>query len=218
MSIDVRYMPDGEIEAAACALLAGYARERGATIPVPVPLDDLLVHLRLRLDLDDLGAKFGVPDALGAIWVGDRYIRIDETIDPDERPAMRGRFNFTLAHEIGHWCLHRGRDEVRLATGNLFGAPAAPSIICRTSERRERIEIQADAFAGCLLMPRDLLIPAWRQRAGRGRRDDVVEPTVRRLAEEFEVSPRAMRIRLERLGLVVRDGNVGTTEPLFGAA
>jgi Zn-dependent peptidase ImmA (M78 family) len=130
---------------------------------------------------------------------------------------MRGRFNFTLAHEIGHWCLHRGRDEVRLATGNLFGAPAAPSIICRTSERRERIEIQADAFAGCLLMPRDLLVPAWRRRAGRGRRDDVVEPTVRRLAEEFEVSPR--RCGSGSSGWAGRAGrDVETTEPLFGAA
>jgi hypothetical protein len=138
MSIDVRYMPDGEIEAAACALLAGYARERGATVRVPVPLDDLLVHLRLRLDLDDLGARFGVPDALGAILIDDRRIYVDESLDPDERPGTLGRFNFTLAHEIGHWCLHRGRDEVRLAMGDLFGAPAAPSIICRTSERRER--------------------------------------------------------------------------------
>ena len=216
MSIDVRYMPDGEIEAEACALLAGYARDKRVTVPVPVPLDDLLVHLRLRLDLDDLGARFGVPDALGAILIDNRQIYVDESLDPDERPAMIGRYRFTLAHEIGHWCLHRGRDEVRLAMGDLFGAPAAPSIICRTSERRERVEIQADAFAGCLLMPRDLLIPAWRRRAGRGRRDDVVEPTVRRLAEEFEVSPAAMRIRLERLGLVERDGE--TTEPLFGAA
>ena len=219
MSIDVRYMPDGEIEAEACALLAGYARKAGGQVAAPaLLLDDLLRHLGLRFESADLRAMLDLPDVLGAIWVGDRYIRIDETIDPDERPAMRGRFNFTLAHEIGHWCLHRDRDEVRLATGDLFGAPATPSIICRTSEKRERIEIQADAFAGCLLMPRDLLIPAWRQRAGRGRRDDIVELTVRPLAEEFEVSPRAMRIRLERLGLVVRDGNVETTEPLFGAA
>ena len=219
MSIDVRYMPDGEIEAEACALLAGYARKAGGQVAAPaLLLDDLLRHLGLRFESADLRAMLDLPDMLGAIWVGYRYIRIDETIDPDERPAMRGRFNFTLAHEIGHWCLHRGRDEVRLATGDLFGAPAAPSIICRTSERRERIEIQADAFAGCLLMPRDLLVRAWRRRARRGRRDDVVGPTVRRLAEEFEVSPAAMRIRLERLGLVVRDGNVETTEPLFGAA
>jgi hypothetical protein len=248
MSIDVRYMPDGEIEAEACALLAGYARKAGGQVAAPaLLLDDLLRHLGLRFESADLRAMLDLPDVLGAIWVGDRYIRIDETIDPDERPAMRGRFNFTLAHEIGHWCLHRGRDEVRLATGNLFGAPAAPSIICRTSERRERIEIQADAFAGCLLMPRDRLVPAWRRRMGpeplelsrlraewprhaaaaslwRGRirpdpreqQDEVVEFVVRPLAEEFEVSPPAMRIRLERLGLVVRDGE--TTEPLFGAA
>ena len=217
MSIDVRYMPDGEIETEACALLAGYARKAGEQVAVPaLLLDDLLQHLGLRFESADLRAMFDLPDVLGAILIGDRRIYVDESLDPDERPAMRGRFNFTLAHEIGHWCLHRGRDEVRLAMGDLFGGPPERTIICRASRGRERIELQANAFAGCLLMPRDLLVRAWRRRARRGRRDDVVEPTVRRLAEEFEVSPPAMRIRLERLGLVVRDGEA--TEPLFGAA
>ena len=127
---------------------------------------------------------------------------------------MRGRFNFTLAHEIGHWCLHRGRDEVRLATGDLFGGPPERTIICRASRGRERIELQADVFAGCLLMPRASLLRSWQRKIEQ--QDDVVEFVVRPLAEEFEVSPPAMRIRLERLGMIVRD--VGATEPLFGAA
>ena len=103
MSIDVRYMPDGEIEAEACALLAGYARKAGERAAIPaLLLDDLLQHLGLSFESADLRKEFETPDVLGAIWIGDRYIRIDETLDPDERPAMRGRFNFTLAHEIGH--------------------------------------------------------------------------------------------------------------------
>ena len=115
MSIDVRYMPDKEIEAEACALLAGYARERGVTVPVPVPVEDLLVHLRLRLDLDDLGARFGVPDALGAILIDDRQIYVDESLDPDERPAMLGRYRFTLAH---------GRCQVGAGGSGVAGSPA----------------------------------------------------------------------------------------------
>jgi hypothetical protein len=49
----------------------------------------------------------------------------------------------------------------------------------------------------------------------RGQQDEVIELKVRPLAEEFQVSPRAMRIRLERLGMIVRD--VEATEPLLGA-
>src|SRR3954453_19716203 len=139
MSIDVPYIPDEGIEAEACALLAGYARKAGARAVVPaLLLDDLLQHLELRFESDDLRGRFGIPDVLGAIWVEDRFVRIDETLDPDERPAMRGRFNFSLAHEIGHWCLHRGYVELRRAVEDLFGEPPEPTVICRTSRKRER--------------------------------------------------------------------------------
>ena len=194
----------------------------------------------------DLRKEFGTPDVLGAIYLKEKLICIDETLDPDERPAMRGRFNFTLAHEIGHWCLHRGEAEMRQMMDDLFGGPAKPSIICRTSQQKERVEIQADKFASCLLMPRAQLIQASRQRIGakplrlsdlrldwpfhlaaaslgpgristdpRARQDDVIELIVKPLADEFHVSPQAMRIRLERLGWIVRD--VDEQEPLFGA-
>src|SRR3954453_18962316 len=98
MGIDVRYLPEGEIEAEACALLAGYARKAGAprdAVPARL-LDDLLQHLGLRFEFDDLRETFGVPDVLVAIWFGDIFVRLDETLDPDERPAMLGRCNFTL--------------------------------------------------------------------------------------------------------------------------
>jgi uncharacterized protein DUF955 len=248
MSIDVPYIPDEVIEAEACALLAGHARKAGAPVGVPAHLlDDLLQHLGLRFEMDDLRGRFGIPDVLGAIWIEDRFVRIDETLDPDERPAMRGRFNFSYAHEFGHWCLHREHVAPARAMGDLFGGPPEPTVICRTSQKRERIEVQADAFAGYLLMPRDEVRRVWQRRMGperlrlsslrvqwprlastaslwracirldrREEEDDVVELLVKPMADEFQVSPQAMRIRLERLGWVVRD--LEATEPLFGAA
>jgi Zn-dependent peptidase ImmA (M78 family) len=249
MSITVGYLPDEAIEAEADALLAGYARKTGAAIRVPaLLLDDLLQHLGLRFEMDDLRARLGVPDVLGAVWIEDRFVRIDETLDPDEWPAMRGRFNFSLAHETAHWVLHRGHVELLRTTEDPLGGPVvAPSIICRTSQQKARIEVQADIFASCLLMPRASLLRAWQRKIGperlrlsdlrprlaqlsvevtlrrggfpadpRGQQDEVIELMVRPLAEEFQVSPRAMRIRLERLGMIVRD--VEATEPLFGAA
>ena len=129
-------------------------------------LDDLLQHLGLRFEIYDLRKELETPDVLGAIYLEQKLIRIDETLDPDVRPAMRGRFNFTLAHEIGHWCLHRGDAELRQMMDDLFGGPAKPSIICRTSQQKERVEIQADKFASYLLMPRAQLVQASRQRIG----------------------------------------------------
>jgi hypothetical protein len=32
---------------------------------------------------------------------------IDESLDPDEKPAKEGRYRYTAAHEVGHWRLHR---------------------------------------------------------------------------------------------------------------
>jgi hypothetical protein len=247
MSITVPFMPDREIEAEASSLLAGYARKTGTAITVPaLLLDELLQHLGLRLESYDLCKESGAPDVLGAIYLEQKLIRIDETLDPDERPAMQGRFNFTLAHEIGHWCLHRDDAETRQMMGDLFGGPAQPSIICRTSQQKERVEIQADKFASYLLMPRAQLIQASHQRIGakplrlsdlrldwpfhlaaaslgpgristdpRARQDDVIELIVKPLADEFHVSPQAMRIRLEKFGWIVRD--VDEQESLFGA-
>src|SRR4051794_11107946 len=155
MSIDVPYIPDELIETEACALLAGHARKAGARAAMPaLLLDDLLQHLGLRFEMEDLRGRFGIPDVLGAIWVEDRFVRIDETLDPDERPAMRGRFNFSFAHEIGHWCLHREYVAPTRAMGDLIGGPPELTVVCRTSQRREPGEVPAGALPGPLLMPR----------------------------------------------------------------
>jgi Zn-dependent peptidase ImmA (M78 family) len=248
MSINVRFMPDEEIEAEASALLASYARKSRTAIAVPaLLLDDLLQHLGLRFEIYDLRKELQTPDVLGAIYLEQKLIRIDETLDPDVRPAMLGRFNFSYAHEIGHWCLHRGYAELRQAIQDLFGGPAKPSIICRTSQQKERGEIQADKFASYALMPRMEVAQAWQREIGperfrlstlgakdrqelftsatfwRGRisterkqqYDDIIELTIAPIAKTFQVSPQAMRIRLERLGWIVRD--VDEQESLFGA-
>ena len=47
------------------------------------------------------------PDILGAIWVDKEIILIDRSLDPKDNPSMQGRYRFSVAHEIGHWRLHR---------------------------------------------------------------------------------------------------------------
>ena len=87
------------------------------------------------------------------------------------------RQRFTLLHEIKHVIDH-GR------TGQLYAGNSG-----RTAD--EQAEHAADFFAGCVLMPKRLLKRAW----GNG----FQRPTV--LANLFNVSPRAVEVRLAQLGL-----------------
>lgn len=169
------------------------------------------------------------PDILGAIFFDDRRIVIDESLDPEENPAKEGRYRFTLGHEGGgHWRLHRYLFAKDRAQTTMFGRPPAPSFICRSSEAKKREEWQADFYASCLLMPRKPVFAAWDE-AFPDRKQRVLQPAspiehpfaeisrdfgddedraldsfARPFAERFLVSPIAMRIRLEKLGLLHR--------------
>jgi Zn-dependent peptidase ImmA (M78 family) len=96
-------------------------------------------------------------------------------------PARRA---FTIAHELGHWELHRD-----------LGVEAHARF-CRTEEVGAngvtRIEREANQFAAALLMPADLVRAAVAERG-----TDVVA-----LARAFGVSSQAMHIRLETLRLL----------------
>ena len=163
----VSYLSDEAIERDAQALLAEYAHARGVTIEVPIPIDDIVEkHLKIGIEFDDLHRRFGVPrsgigfdpDILGAIYIEQKRIVIDESLDPDAYPAKEGRYRFTLAHEGGgHSRLHRhlfGKDPAQTL---LLDPNAPPSVICRTSLATARIELQADLYASCVLMPRKLV-------------------------------------------------------------
>jgi Zn-dependent peptidase ImmA (M78 family) len=241
----VPYLSEEQIERDAAALLAEYEQARRVHVAPPVPVEDIIEkYLKLHYEFDNTHSIFGLQrdpgqdaDILGAIFFDERRIVIDESLDPDERLGIEGRYRFTLAHEGGgHWRLHRHLFATDPAQTSLFGGPPTPPVICRSSQAKERVELQADFYASCLLMPKNLVIEVWREHFGDtkarilkrknrialpGQRDDVIESalrsfdqqrddevlnrTVRPLADKFLVSMAAMRIRLERLGLLLRD-------------
>jgi Zn-dependent peptidase ImmA (M78 family) len=246
MGLKVAYVSDEAIEKDAQALLADYARERGTPIEAPIPIDDIIEkHLKIGIEFDDTHRLFKVPrsgiglnpDILGAIFFDQKRIVIDESLDPNENPAMEGRYRYTAAHEVGHWCLHRGLFGKDPAQAALFPGPGTPAVICRSSQAKERVEWQADFYASCLLMPRKLVMAAWDEMFP-DRKPRVIAPVIpiehpfveiariecwipgaeftetddqalgrfaKPLAEQFLVSPIAMRIRLEKLGLLHRE-------------
>src|SRR5882672_3011594 len=183
MTVRVPFVSEESIEHDANALLAQFARDRHTEIRAPIPIEDIVEkHLKLQVEFDDLHRLFGLtrgaePDIFGAIWLETGEIVIDESLDPEEYPSKEGRYRFTLAHEGGgHWRLHRHLFAKDRAQAALFGGPAAPSVICRSSQAKERVEWQADFYASCLLMPRKLVFAAWDE-AFPDRKQRVLQPT-----------------------------------------
>jgi hypothetical protein len=194
---DVPDLSEDQIERDAVSLLAEFAQARHLTIEPPIPIDDIMVHLKLRLDFCKLARMPEIPrdpkgcaDILGAIFFNEQHIFVDESLDSyynpskevDEsvdsyyNPSKEFEFRFILAHEVGHWRLHRAR-LAKEATHVLLLRRPTPASVGRTrhhwdgespglgyywsSPAQEPIEWQADHFAWCLLMPRHLLSAAW---------------------------------------------------------
>src|SRR3712207_594276 len=148
MTIHVPYLSKAEMERHAELLLLEYKLARGMDRVLPIPVEDILErHLRLTLDFDDLHAKLGIPmtsdepEVFGALWVETREVFVDQSLDPEEHPEREGRYRYTLAHEIGHWHLHK--DYLRPEHGSTdpsAQAGDAAGVICRASAAKERIE------------------------------------------------------------------------------
>ena len=108
----------------------------------------------------------------------------------DELDNNLGLKNFTIAHEVGHWALHRNEILDKLPDFD------SEVIICRGENVYDERERQANYFAANLLMPEDFVKTAF---------EDVSQVfyygTLCDLAEQFNVSKQAMKIRLEELHL-----------------
>lgn len=100
------------------------------------------------------------------------------------------RQRFTIAHELGHFVLHRRTIEDRVHVDKKF------QILMRSTKSAsgtERIEIEANRFAAELLMPLHLLEPLL------SRHDIDDDEPLQRLARTFRVSRQALEFRIRHL-------------------
>ena len=211
--VTVPYLKCNYMEAVAQKLLFEYEQERGQLTP-PIPIEDIIEnHLKLSLEIDNLKDELELSDVLGGIYFPERRIVIDSSLTEED-----GRYNFTAAHEVAHWELHRELFMPNPNQTNLFGTHSSKNIICRDSNRQKSEEFQANFTAACILMPRDLLAQAVREYYGKeaylfkpGTRfsqyDDCVDHVARNFNKAFGVSIQAMMIRLKQTQLV-RDTTV----------
>ena len=150
---DIPDIDDAEIEKEAMTLLEDFYKRSVAVEDTPIPVE-LIAEQHLDYEIDIVrGDLFPHPDLLGGILFKDRVIQIASAVEGHE-----GRYNFTIAHEIGHHVLHR---EIYLAKQENNDT----SGMCRKMGRKPKAESQADRFAAALLMPA-ILVEKAVERAG----------------------------------------------------
>ncbi|MBZ5577956.1 MAG: ImmA/IrrE family metallo-endopeptidase [Acidobacteriia bacterium] len=143
------------------------------------PLDLVALCHELGLRIREVSAK-GFDGALIRSKAGQKGI---VAVKASIREASRKRF--TIAHEIGHFILHKG---MSLHVDQDF------RINLRDGSTNDE-EIDANAFAAELLMPTDFIGRDMQKTGGVG------QQALERLARRYQVSARAMEIRLTNLGL-----------------
>ncbi len=105
-------------------------------------------------------------------------------LNVDEYPKKEDKI-FTLAHELGHYFLHMEDKKNYLCYRHKKGI----------TPEEKKYEDESDYFASCLLMPKNKIIKAIEKFP------DVV--SVDSLSKLFEVSPEAMKKRLEELEITL---------------
>lgn len=230
MSFEVPYLSDADIETEANMLLKSFEAKYGTIQTAATPLDEIIEnHLGLGFEITDLGH----PAILGQLDIKQNLIRINTLLDPHQDRRKEGRYNYTLAHEGGHQVLHRPYAEALMEAPSLFDNEEEENeiILCRREDQKAPIEIQADKFASCLLLPREKVVNEFLEFANRPAvkmqpllqalrhnrdfmnqafpnwryipsDDEVLHYAFKELADKFHVSMQAMVIRLKVIGLL----------------
>jgi Zn-dependent peptidase ImmA (M78 family) len=130
------------------------------------------------------------PNILGAIDMVNGVIYTNENSCLFKK---RGTYEFTLAHEVGHWDLHGDCKEQLTMVDKTF------SLLCRNGAEDFR-EFQANRYASSLLMPKFLIDEALKNKhVGNW-------SALREIADMWGVSVSALKIKLEDLGRLYFDG------------
>ena len=149
---------------------------------LPIPVEEIAQKRGLTIKLYDLGE-----DVSGVLVIDTGKGTIG--VSPNE-PNIRQRF--TIAHELGHYELHKQE------TGLFIDRGFAVLFRNQQSSTGEiRREQEANAFAAALLMPEKFLI----QEIKKQKFDLTDEDSLRELARLFNVSVAAMTYRIANLNL-----------------
>lgn len=163
----------------------------------PIPIEEIVEH---KMDI----AIFAVPGIKSLIGV-DAFISSDFsqiTVDEDCFVKFPERTRFSIAHEVGHLILHKDWYKK-------YGPKTFEDYLSSHDKADEQIyrftEIQAQTFAGLVLVPTDLLFNELKKRLGRIpslESPEVLAPAVQDLPDIFQVSDAVILRRLQKEGIV----------------
>jgi Zn-dependent peptidase ImmA (M78 family) len=172
----IRFTPSGDISSGDIALidtpekLLRFAEDQGLS---PISLDVKGVAEKFGIRVEYVALKDNLSGILFKDEESNSWVM---QVNEDHHP---NRQRYTIAHELGHFCLHKHLKQ-RFEDKIFFrgGTPDKP-------------EWQANEFASAILMPEQSL----REKVRSGTR------SIENLAKEFEVSTLALRIRAKNLGM-----------------
>jgi len=152
---------------------------------LPVKIEDIAKQRGLRLMPyafdEDISGVLVIEDGLGTIGYNQSESRV--------------RRRFTIAHELGHYELHKEKSK-------LFMDKGFRAIFHRKNtgitEDTKKMEEEANAFAASILMPDHLLI----KELEKIEFDLSSEDDIKNLAKIFDVSSTAMYYRIRNSGLL----------------
>lgn len=207
-----------EIEDRAKVLLELYRKDFFEYVQhtrMPQLVEFLATKFRVKFDFDSsMGFTENGERILGATNLKKHIVLVDVSLKDDEH-----RFNFTLAHELGHLSLHR---KIRVAGDNALQVPATRSIQEKPTRQTNsfsdlaKLEWQANIFATALLMPAKTVrgaVGVQQQLMGKLRRETIYidnqnctqvdyQILLGRLSDFFRVSSEAVEHRVIELGLI----------------
>lgn len=197
--MQVGHRSEGEISDSAHEFLRMY--HPGDTIPIPI---EEIIEFELGLDIipvPDLRRSHGIDGALAQDF---SQIYVDDYVYNN----WPNRHRFTLAHEIGHYILHRAD----LENGEVNSFKDWLDYAKSVAGLGDWFETQAHIFARHLLMPNhhlraqfDNFLPEVIALVDAAKRNKIkrinyLEPAItamsRRIAQVFEVSEDAARVRI----------------------
>jgi Zn-dependent peptidase ImmA (M78 family) len=221
--VNFPYLPNAAIDTEAERLRVQALGSKAHDIPVD--LDAIVFDYLCEKDALVIDDETELPDEDGEEVLGKTFIRSNRIVINrrlKQSPDI-GRYRFTLAHEIGHWQLHRPIVLAAAEQGGLFGDENNDVITTLNRSvvgpNPPRQEVQANRFAATLLIDREGLGREFSARFGPGELSAMLMAGPRRtirersrfvgahiarglpsLASRFRVSIEAMAIALETRG------------------
>lgn len=154
---------------------------------VPIDVINLVKHLNINIEEIELE-----DDVSGFLALDGDKTHIG--YNTSHRPERK---RFTIAHELAHYYLHARKDDPLFIDKSQRSEGQKMFRDSKSSAGEYVKEIEANAFAAALLMPKELI----ENELNKLTTGDP-EEWVSKLAEKFEVSKQAMNIRLINLEII----------------